>query len=341
MIMGRKFMPFNTKICDILKIKLPILQGPMGGALTPAFASAAANAGGLATLPIGTRPLDEARKLIRDTLSLTKKPVAVNLVLEWDQKERLEMSLEEGIKIIWFFWGDPVPYIKQIHQAGGKVIHTVGSSEEAKRSVDAGVDIIVAQGWEAGGHIWGDVATFPLLPAVVDIVGKVPVVAAGGIADGRGLVAALALGAAGIVIGTRLLASKEAGIHEIYKEKIIAAKETDTIYNDLFDIGWPNSWMRTLKNSTYEKWIKADSPKPGNRPGEDEIIARLPNGKEIPRYSFMLPGASMQGDLEAMALYAGQNVGLIHEIKSVSDIFDEISKDALKVLSNIEQYKNV
>ena len=277
----------KTPICNMLNIKYPIFQGPMGGAATPAFASAAANAGGLGTLALGTRSLDEARKLIKDTLLLTKNPIGVNLVLEWDQEERLEISLKEGIKIIWFAWGDPASYIKQIHQAGGKVIHTVGSAEEARKSVDAGVDIIVAQGWEAGGHIWGDVATLPLLPAVVDVVGNIPVIAAGGIADGRGLVAALALGAAGVVMGTRLLASQEAGIHPLYKEKIIAAKETDTIYNDLFDIGWPNSWMRTLKNSTYEKWLQAGSPNPGSRPSEDEVIARLPNGKEVPRYSYM------------------------------------------------------
>ncbi len=331
-------MSLHTPICDLLKIKWPIFQGPMGGATTPGFISAVANAGGLGTLALGTRPLEEARKLIKDTLALTKNPIGVNLVLEWDQKERLEMSLEEGIKIIWFFWGDPTPFVKQIHDAGGKVIHTIGSSEQAKKSVEAGVDIIVAQGWEAGGHIWGEVATLPLLPAVVDVVGKVPVVAAGGIADGRGLIAALALGAAGIVIGTRLLASHEAEIHPMYKEKIISAKETDTVYNDLFDIGWPNSWMRTLKNSTYQKWAEAGSPKPGNRPGENEIIARLPNGKEIPRYSYMLPGATMQGELEAMALYAGQSAGLVHEIKSISDIFDEITSDALSVLSEMTKF---
>jgi NAD(P)H-dependent flavin oxidoreductase YrpB (nitropropane dioxygenase family) len=330
-------MPLKTKICDLLNIKYPIFQGPMGGAATPNFISAAANAGGLGTLALGSRPLDEARKLIKDTLSVTKNPIAVNLVLEWDQEERLQISLEEGIKTIWFAWGDPSPYIKQIHQVGGRVIHTIGSAEEAKKSVDAGVDILVAQGWEAGGHIWGEVATLPLLPAVVDVAGNIPVVAAGGIADGRGLVAALALGAAGVVLGTRLLASTEAGIHPLYKEKIIHAKETDTIYNDLFDIGWPNSWMRTLRNSTYEKWLEAGSPTPGDRPGEDDVIARLP-GKDIPRYSYMLPGANMEGDLEAMALYAGQTVGLILEIKSIANIFDEVTQEALNVILNLQKF---
>lgn len=146
------------------------------------------------------------------------------------------ISLKKGIKVIWFCWGDPSPFIEKIHAHGAKVILTVGSADEAKQAVDADVDVIVTQGWEAGGHVWGTVATLPLVPAVVDAVaGRVPVVAAGGIADGRGLAAVLALGAEGAALGTRLLASHEAGIHEQYKNRIIAAKETDTVYTDLFD----------------------------------------------------------------------------------------------------------
>ncbi|MDP3705944.1 MAG: nitronate monooxygenase [Legionellaceae bacterium] len=144
--------------------------------------------------------------------------------------------MKKGIKVIWFCWGDPSPFIEKIHAHGAKVILTVGSADEAKQAVDADVDVIVTQGWEAGGHVWGTVATLPLVPAVVDAVaGRVPVVAAGGIADGRGLAAVLALGAEGAALGTRLLASHEAGIHEQYKNRIIAAKETDTVYTDLFD----------------------------------------------------------------------------------------------------------
>jgi nitronate monooxygenase len=336
-------MTLHTKLCELLNIKVPIFQGPMGGATTPAFAAAAANAGGLGVLALGNRAIPEVKKLIEDTQALTKKPLAVNLVLEWDQRERLAISLEQGIKNIWFFWGDPAPYVKQIHQAGGKVIHTVGSALEAKKSVDVGVDIIVAQGWEAGGHLWGQVATLPLVPAVVDVVGDVPVLAAGGIADGRGLVAMLALGAEGVVMGTRLLASVEAGIHKMYKDKVVSATETDTVYNDLFDIGWPNSWMRTLRNSTYEKWQQAGSKKSGQRPNEGEVIAfkELPNGDkfEISRYSYLLPFKGAEGELEAMALYMGQSCGLVHEIKSIQQIFNDIMMEAENTLMRFNKKK--
>ena len=255
----------------------------------------------------------------------------MNLILEWDQHERLELALRKGIKIIWLFWGDPRPFIEKIHSHGAKVIVTVGSADEAKQAVDAGVDVIVTQGFEAGGHVWGNVATLPLVPAVVDVVsGKVPVVAAGGIADGRGLAAALALGAEGVVLGTRLLSSHEAGIHEQYKNRILAAKETDTVYTDLFDKGWPNSSMRVLRNSTYEQWLNAEKPQPGNRPGEHDIVAQFNNGVLVERYSRTLPALGMTGDLETLAHYAGQSVGLIHDKKSAYEILDEVIKDAIK-----------
>ncbi|RUR13890.1 nitronate monooxygenase family protein [Legionella sp. km772] len=331
-------MPLHTPICDLLNIKLPIFQGPMGGAASPAFAAAVANAGGLGTLPLGVRSSEEIHAMIKGTQALTNNALGVNLVLEWEQKERLAISLDYGIKNIWFFWGDPSPFVQQIHAAGAKVIHTVGSAEEAKRSVDAGVDVIVAQGWEAGGHLWGEVASLPLIPAVVDVVGSTPVIAAGGIADGRGLAAALALGASGVVIGTRLLASTEAGVHQYYKEKLLNSRETDTVYNNLFNIGWPNSWMRTLRNSTYENWQKTGKAPAGKRPGEHEIIAKT-SSKEFPRYSYVLPTATMEGELEAMALYAGQSVGLVHEIKSVEAIFADIREEALAVFKKLELYR--
>jgi nitronate monooxygenase len=321
----------NTRLCDLLNLSVPIFQAPMGGAATPQLASAVANYGGLGMLGLSNWPIEKCEKLIDDTLALTQRPIGVNLVLEWDQTERLELSLKKGIKIIWFFWGDPSPFIEKIHAQGGMVILTVGSAEQAKQAVDAGVDIIVAQGWEAGGHIWGEVATFPLVPAVVDAVaGRVPVVAAGGIADGRGLAAALALGAEGVVLGTRLLSSHEAGIHEQYKQRLLNAKETDTVYTDLFDKGWPNSYMRVLRNSTYEQWVSAGKPPSGQRPGEHDIITQFCPGSPVERYTYYSPNPAMQGDLEPLAHYAGQSVGLVKNRKSVHEILDEVVEDAVK-----------
>ncbi len=321
----------KTRLCDILNLSTPIFQGPMAGATTPQLASAVANHGGLGMVPLGNWPIENCEKIIDDTLALTDQAIGVNLILEWDQSERLEMSLKKGIKVIWFFWGNPTPFIKKIHEYDAKVILTVGSADEAKRAVDVGVDVIVAQGWEAGGHVWGEVATMPLVPAVVDAVeSKVPVVAAGGIADGRGLAAALALGAEGVVLGTRLLSSFEAGIHEQYKNRIISAKETDTVYTDLFDKGWPNSHMRVLRNSTYEQWINAGKPPSGKRPGEHDIITQFSPDRPVERYSYSMPSPIMEGNLEPLAHYAGQSVGLVKNRKSVHEILDEVVEEAIK-----------
>ena len=323
----------KTRLCDLLNLRTPIFQAPMAGAVTPKLASAVANYGGLGMIPLSNWPIENCEKLIDETLKLTDQRIGVNLILEWEQHERLELSLKKGIKVIWLCWGDPRPFIEKIHSHGAKVILTVGSADEAKFAVDAGVDMIVTQGWEAGGHVWGNVATLPLVPAVVDVVGgKVPVVAAGGIADGRGLAAALALGAEGVVLGTRLLASHEAGIHEQYKNRILAAKETDTVYTDLFDKGWPNSYMRVLRNSTYEQWMHAGKPQPGNRPGEHDVVAQLSTGAPVERYSRAFPAATMTGDLEPLAHYAGQSVGLVKHKKSTHEILDEIVEDAIKYI---------
>src|SRR5438034_6487884 len=153
------------------------------------------------------------RRQIRETRALTPRPFAVNLVLEFLQEERLAVCLDEGVPIISFFWRDPASLVPRTKAGGALVLHTVGSADDAKRAVDCGVDIVVAQGWEAGGHVRGMVATVPLIPAVVDAISPTPVVAAGGIADGRGLAAALALGAAGAWIGTCFLASQYAPVN--------------------------------------------------------------------------------------------------------------------------------
>src|SRR5262249_4867322 len=157
-------------------------------------------------------------------------------ILAYAIEDQLAASLAERVPIISLFWGDPAPLVQRIHSAGAIVIFQAGSIAEARRVVDCGVDIIVAQGWEAGGHVRGTVATLPLVPSIVDAVSPTPVVAAGGIVDGRGLAAVLALGASGAWIGTRFLASYEAGIHRRYRERILEAQEADTVYTELFDV---------------------------------------------------------------------------------------------------------
>lgn len=237
-----------------------------------------------------------------------------------------------GTQIGWqqsTFWGDPARYNDRIHSAGALHLHTVGSAAEARMAVGAGVDLIVAQGFEAGGHVWGKVQTMVLVPAVVDVAEGVPVIAAGGIADGRGLAAALMLGAQ----AARFLTAREAFTHEEYRRQVIAAEETDAVHTLAFDGGWPAAAHRALRNTTLTAWEAAGRPAAPDRPGENDVIAWDGNGGEQLRYGDMMPLPGMTGDVEAMAMYAGQSAGLVHDVKPAAQIVSDIADQARKLLN--------
>lgn len=231
--------------------------------------------------------------------------------------------------VISFFWQDPTPLVARAKAGGVVVLHTVGSAAEARRAVDCGVDIVVTQGWEAGGHVRESVATMPLVPAVVDAVGGAPVVAAGGIADGRGMAAALALGASGAWIGTRFLASEEISIHPEHQRRILDATESDTAYcEDLFEIGWLNAPHRVLRNSTVSAWEAAGRPRSGKRPGEGEVLATTRTQGDIVRYRSYTPGRDPVGEIEALSMWAGQSVAMVRKVQPAAEIVREIIYDA-------------
>jgi len=325
---------FKTSLTRLLKIDIPIILAPMSNAVSPELAAAVSNAGGLGMLSATWRDLESIRRVIRKTRSLTNRPFGVNLVLAWPQAERLAICLEEGVSIISFFYGDSSEYIERVHAAGALVMHTIGSAAEARLASEAGVDILVAQGWEAGGHVWGKVATFPLVPRVVDAVAPKPVIAAGGIADGRGVAAALMLGAAGVWVGTRFLLSEEAVIHTVYQQKLMEAAETDAVYSTLFDIGWPDSPHRSLRNDTIEQWEAAGNPPSGHRPNESEVIGTYGDGNSIRRYEASYPEPGAIGQLESMCLYAGQSVGLASRIQPAAEIVRTMAEEAARILSS-------
>ena len=329
----------QTALCRRLGIERPIIQAPMGGGVVgPALAAAVSNAGGLGMLAPWRADTATLRRIIRDTRALTSKPFGVNLVLEFPQEERLDICLSEGVPVISFFWRDPAALMPRAKAAGATVLYTVGSAEAARRAVDCGVDVVVAQGWEAGGHVRGMTATLPLVPAVVDVVGPIPVVAAGGIADGRGLAAALALGAAGAWIGTRFLLSAEAAIHPHYRDLLIRADETDTVYlEDLFDVNWPRAPHRVLRNKTVDAWEAAGRPPSGKRPGEGDVIATSPTGGPVVRYQSTVPLPDFQGDIDAMPLWAGQSVGLVSRLQPAGDIVREVDEEADSILRRLAQ----
>jgi NAD(P)H-dependent flavin oxidoreductase YrpB (nitropropane dioxygenase family) len=271
---------------------------------------------------------EQARQAIRETRRLTARPFGVNLVLEWNQQRRFAVCLEENVPIVSFAWGDPTSYISAAHKAGVKVIHSVASAAEARQIADLGVDAAVAQGWESGGHVLGEVTTMTLLPRVVDAVAPLPVIAAGGIADGRGVAAALALGAAGVWIGTRFLVSDEAFTHPKYREAVLRARETDTRYTTAFDGGWPNAPHRVIANSTVDTWLSGGSPATGNKPGEGDVVAHFADGRPVHLYDDTIPLPGMTGEVERLALYAGQSVGLASKVEPASVIVRTLAEEA-------------
>jgi len=309
----------------------------MGGAVGPTLAAAVSNAGGLGMLVPWRADIDTVRREIREMRALTSRPFGVNLNLEFPQEERLAACLDERVPVISFFWRDPSSLVPRAKAGGAIVMHTVGSAAAAKQAVSCGVDIVIAQGWEAGGHVRGRVATMPLVPAVVDAVSPTPA-AAGGIADGRGLAAALSLGAAGAWIGTRFLASREAVIHPPYRERLLQANENDTIFlENFFDIRWPNAPHRTLRNRTVEDWESAGRPPTGKRPGEGDVIGRSQSMGPIVRYQSYTPAADAEGDIDAMSLRAGQSVGLVSKPQSAADFEREIADEAKVILRRLTQ----
>lgn len=322
-------------LCSKLGIKIPIILAPMGGAVGPELTAAVSNAGGLGLIPLWYLEPDIVRNSIKSTRALTEQPFGVNLNLNWPQEDRLAICLDEGVMIISLFWGHSRSLVERAHASGATVLQTVSSAEEAKQAVDEGADIIVAQGWEAGGHVRSTVAALPLVPAVVDAVAPLPVVAAGGIADGRGLAAVMALGASGAWIGTRFLLSDECPIHPHYRERLIAANETDTLYTSVYDVGWPDAPHRLLRNSTLTNWENAGSPPPGKRPGEGEVIARSPSAGEIVRYQIYTPGADATGDIDETAMWAGQGVSLLKRTQPAGEIVREIWSDASDTLKRL------
>jgi NAD(P)H-dependent flavin oxidoreductase YrpB (nitropropane dioxygenase family) len=326
-------LSFDTAFCRLVGVPLPIVQAPIGGLATPEVAAAASEAGALGMLAMTWKEPAEIASILGRMSALTDRPYGVNLILRTEQEERLRRCLDAGARIFSFFWGDPAPLVSIAHDADALVMHTVGSAAEARRVVDAGVDIVVAQGWEAGGHVWGEVATLPLVPAVVDAVSPTPVVAAGGIGDGRGLAAVLALGASAGWLGTRFALSTEAAAHPRYRELMVAAKETSTVHSTLFDIGWADAPHRTLRNSTVDAWEAAGRPATGRRPGEGEVIATDGSGGDLVRYGSTSPRAELEGDIEALSLWAGQSVGLVDDIRPVGEIVRSIAEEAVSVLA--------
>ena len=306
-------------------VELPICQAPIGSVASPELAAAVSNAGALGHLACTWRSPDDLATLFRAMHGLTSRAFGANFVLDFPIDERLAVALDHGVRVVSFFWGDGAAFAPRVRSAGAVAMQVVGSVDAARRAADAGFDVIVAQGREAGGHVRGEQGVMTLVPEVVDAVAPVPVLAAGGIADRRGVAAALALGADGVWVGTRFAAAREANIHPEYQRLLLAAAGADTVHSTLFDVGWPSAPMRTLRNSTVRAWEAAGRGDPPDRPGEGAIVARRGTGAELPRYHFAAPTRDVVGDVEAMALYAGEGVGLVRGVRPAGEIVGDLA----------------
>jgi NAD(P)H-dependent flavin oxidoreductase YrpB (nitropropane dioxygenase family) len=326
----------KTNLCHVLGIEHPIIAAPMGPDLTgPDLVAAVCNAGGLGILQAQLCPPPLFRQEIRRIQALTERPFGVNLILHFPVEDQVAICLEERVPVLSFFWCDPTTYVGRAHAAGVKVFHQVGSVADARGAAAAGVDVIIAQGVEAGGHVTGEVSTLALVPRVVDAVAPRPVAAAGGIADARGVVAVLALGAQAAVLGTRFLASAESRAHPHYKQKLLEAGEGDTVRTTLFGHGWPNAPHRTLRTALVQQWLGQEGRGQESRPDELVVGQTVIGEQPMPVQRFMgiPPNSDAGGDIDSMDLLAGQGVGLVREIKPAGQIVHELIEEARQIIA--------
>jgi enoyl-[acyl-carrier protein] reductase II len=330
----------RTRLTLEYGLRDPFVAAGMGFLSRPPLAAAVSNAGGLGMLAPGAADPGTLRDAIRETRQLTSYPFGVDLIVEntmfgpLTEEEHIDVCIEEQVPVIVFFWHlPPVPWIRRLKRAGIKVWLQTSDVDAAMQAVDAGVDAIVAQGSEAGGHNRGTAALFSLLPVMTGAV-SVPVVAAGGIADGRGVAAALALGAEGVWVGTRLLASKEAFAHDEYKRRVVAARGRDIVRTNIFGAEWPDAPMRVLRNRVVGEWAGKDARTPPQPDPPEYIGTTVLGGRayRMPKFSALLPTPETEGDFDEMCLAAGESAALVHEIKPAGEIVREMMAEAERVI---------
>lgn len=309
----------------------PILQAPIGSLATVELVAAVSNAGGMGSLALTWTEPDIAAKLISTAKRLTRKSFFANFVLAFPPKS-LNAALEAGVPVVTFSWGLPGRFVALAHSHGTRVGVQVASPQGAQRAIDEGCDFLVCQGMEGGGHVQSSIPLHELLPAVLAVADKVPVVATGGLADGKDIAQVLKLGASGAMLGTRFVASEESRAHPQYKQALVAASAQSTVLTGCFERGWPYAAHRVLRNSTLTEWEAAGCPPVGHRPGESDVIATTPAGLPVLRYMDTPPSDEMRGDVLACCLYAGAGVDKINEVRPAASLVDELWAAAITAL---------
>ena len=315
-------------LLDHLSIKLPIWSAGMGGGLaSPELVAAVCDAGGFGVLGAGSAPGAQISAWVNQTRELTSRPFGANIILPLSDGSDVEACFDARVPVLVLFWGDTQPYVKDAHRRGMFVVAQCGGPEDAVAAADAGVDAVIVQGIEAGGHVKAWAPLDSTLLATLKVLGPVPVIAAGGLATGADIARVLGHGAQAASLGTRFVASIEAAACKGYKERIVAATAADTVMTTLFDLGWPDAKHRVIQNTTYRAWEAAGRPPSGQRPGEKQGVGELLLGSQrliVQRYSVLPPLASFDGDLDAMALYAGESVERVTDIAPAGELVERL-----------------
>ncbi len=313
----------HTRICGLLGIDHPFVLGGMGTATTAPLVAAVSNAGGFGTL--GTSAFNAAtlETEIASIRERTEKPYGINHLLFQIKEDMFAVTLRAQPALVAFAWArkdqNLRDHFQRAHDTGAKVMHMAGEVPEALRAAEAGADVIVAQGTEAGGHVsW--MASLPLLPMMVKAVAPLPVLCAGGIADGRGLAAALALGAEGVLLGTRFMATPEAPIHANFKRAIVESDGHDTVLTEIPDLAsqrvWPGAMSRAKRNKFIERWA-----------GREWALRQ--DASELGKQA---AAARAAGDVDNASISYGQDAGLIDSIKSVKEVVQDIVAEAEEIM---------
>ncbi|KAI3917198.1 hypothetical protein MKW92_041770 [Papaver armeniacum] len=317
-----------------------IVLAPLGADVTgPQLVAAVANAGGVGFLAGASNNYDMQVKSIKATKKLTSKPFGVGVLLEWDQSNSTRAIFDEKLACMQVYWGDyPKEMVDEAHKNGVQIVHQVGSLAEAEKAIAAGVDCIMAQGFEAGGHIRGSVSLIALVPRIVDLISgkKTTVIATGAIADARGYVAALALGANGIGVGTRFIATPESYANDYYKQQLLHYTEADTDYTDLYSrVSW-FAPTRVINTPFHQKWKPVPQDVSNN---DDQPIIGYSiiheNETVLRRFAGQVANQTTAGELDQMVMYAGQGVGLVHEILPAADIIKNFIEGAEKIIKGL------
>ncbi len=313
----------RTRVCELLGIRHPIVLGGMSTGTSPELVAAVSNAGGLGIQGASGRPPADVTTLVERIRELTHHPFGLNLLLFMSSDEQIQAVLRAGAPVFSTAWRWPDqdlrPLFARAHDSGARVVHMVSTINEAQQAAESGADVIVAQGTEGGGHV-GLMGTLPLVRMVVRAVAPLPVLAAGGIADGAGLAAALALGAEGALLGTRFLATAESPLPDTYKQAIVASDGHDTLVTEIPDLAtgtvWPGAYARTYRNQFVQRWIGRE----GDLRAQRRMVAAS------------LQQARVSGDVDSGALLFGQDAGLIDSIEPAGLIVERLVSEAEQIL---------